>query len=78
MTILNITSGFRATGICTFDNDILPVEVVTPSLLTHRFEALNEEVDSDYDTDDYLTLEALHLKQNTAENSSSEVLPNQI
>ncbi|GJQ82503.1 hypothetical protein Trydic_g14489 [Trypoxylus dichotomus] len=45
------------------------------SLSTHRLEALNEEVDSDYDADDYLPLETLHQKLNTAENRFSEVLP---
>ncbi|GJQ80691.1 hypothetical protein Trydic_g9272 [Trypoxylus dichotomus] len=32
-----------------FDKDILPDEAFAFSLLTHRLEALNEEVDSDYD-----------------------------
>ncbi|GJQ87925.1 hypothetical protein Trydic_g1188 [Trypoxylus dichotomus] len=74
MTISNITSGLRDTGICPFDKGILPVEAFAPSLPTHRLEILNEEVDPDYDADDYLPLEILHQKLNT-ENSLSDVLP---
>ncbi|GJQ75290.1 hypothetical protein Trydic_g23479 [Trypoxylus dichotomus] len=44
----------KATGICSLDKDILPVEAFSFSLPTDRLAALNEEVDSDYDADDYL------------------------
>ncbi|GJQ78738.1 hypothetical protein Trydic_g2772 [Trypoxylus dichotomus] len=73
ITISNITSGFRATSIYPFDKNIPPAEAFTPSLPTHRLEAQNEEVDSDYHADDYFPLETLRQKLNTAENSFSEV-----
>ncbi|GJQ77966.1 hypothetical protein Trydic_g2327 [Trypoxylus dichotomus] len=41
----------------------------------YRFEAVNEEIVSDYDANDYLPLETLRRKLNTAENCFSEVLP---
>ncbi|GJQ84721.1 hypothetical protein Trydic_g21126 [Trypoxylus dichotomus] len=68
MTISNITSRFRTTGICPFDIDTLPVEAIAPSLPTYRLEVVNEEVDSAYDADDYLPLETLRdlLKNKSA------------
>ncbi|GJQ79768.1 hypothetical protein Trydic_g23240 [Trypoxylus dichotomus] len=76
MTISNITSGFRSTSTCPFDKDILTDVTFAPSLSTQRLEALNEEVYSDYDADDYLPLATLFQKLNTAENSlKPEVLP---
>ncbi|GJQ80879.1 hypothetical protein Trydic_g14137 [Trypoxylus dichotomus] len=68
MTISSVTSGFRATGIFPFDKDTLPVEAFMPSLPTHRLEALNEEIDSDYAVHDCLPLETLRQMLNTAEN----------
>ncbi|GJQ66939.1 hypothetical protein Trydic_g7955 [Trypoxylus dichotomus] len=75
ITISSVTSEFRDTGIYRFDRNILPVEAFAPSLPTHRLEALNEEVESDYDADDYFLLEILRQKLNTTENSFSKVLP---
>ncbi|GJQ77980.1 hypothetical protein Trydic_g23138, partial [Trypoxylus dichotomus] len=48
MTISNI-SEFSATDTCPVDKNILRIEAFAPSLPTHRLEALNEEVDTDYD-----------------------------
>lgn len=82
MTIANITSGFRATGICPYDKDILPFEAFAPSLPTERpppneaEDLVATETESEYDSDDLMTLSALKQKlKKQSENSFSEVLP---
>lgn len=82
MSISNIVNGFRATGICPYDKDILPIEAFAPSLPTER-PILNNglklsvnTLDSEYDSDDYLPLSEVQRKIVKAqENSFSEVLP---
>ncbi|CAH2002117.1 unnamed protein product [Acanthoscelides obtectus] len=58
MSIGNITSGFRATGICPYDKDVLPIEAFAPSLATEKpyLETTAAADDSEYDSDDYLPL----------------------
>ncbi|CAH1958399.1 unnamed protein product [Acanthoscelides obtectus] len=77
MSIGNITSGFRATGICPYDKDVLPTEAFAPSLATEKpyQETTAAADDSEYDSDDYLPLGELRKKLIPLNNSFAEVLP---
>ncbi|CAH2008208.1 unnamed protein product [Acanthoscelides obtectus] len=59
ISIGNITSGFRATGICPYDKDVLPIEAFAPSLATEKpyQETTAAADDSEYASDDYLPLD---------------------
>ncbi|CAH1960492.1 unnamed protein product [Acanthoscelides obtectus] len=73
MSIGNITSGFRATGICPYDKDVLSIEAFAPSLATEK--PYQETTAAADDSDDYLPLGELRKKLIPLNNSFAEVLP---
>ncbi|KAK9747086.1 hypothetical protein QE152_g5611 [Popillia japonica] len=74
MTTGNIVSEFRATEICPYNKDVIPIQALAPIFLTER--ARPNDNSSDYDSDDCLPqiVSQLQTADKTANNNSFPVI----